>query len=469
MPRVLECLTCHQSRGTGQPREVNEYMKTSTTKNQIRPRPIVLLLLCGLIALQSLKATFAITVNDLADINRSAPAYDSRGTDLGESGGACTINPSGPNSETGDAGNSLPIRVPVINDPKKLAETIDKYIRDSFPSSPLNGLGKYFVEGGMRAGINPLLAVAQARHESGFATAANGWHKTNPPSYNPFGRSASTSQPHTLYNGKRLVYKYESWQKGLYADAFPADGSTSQPDDWFQYIARRYSDMLDNLPAFINTYAPAFENDVDGYLNAIGKYAFEVAELSEGAIDMTRLGSSSSGTGSCSGGGGSSGDLAALTKGYAWPEYKGKPYREMMPEYKAAVEKAKAAGEYIGGTTYPGVDCGGFVTRLLVNSGFDPTYNHSAKGGYTGIQLQWVRNNWTKIGKGSEISTAQLQPGDVAFQVTSSGANDGHTFVFVGTIEGFDSQIASASLDQRAPMAGRESILANNIEWYRKK
>ena len=60
-----------------------------------------------------------------------------------------------------------------------------------------------------------------------------------------------------------------------------------------------------------------------------------------------------------------------------------------------------------------------------------------------------------------------LQPGDVAMRT-------GHTFIFVGDIEGFDSNIASASYsancnNARSPMAGRESITDSRLTWYRKK
>jgi hypothetical protein len=140
----------------------------------------------------------------------------------------------------------------------------------------------------------------------------------------------------------------------------------------------------------------------------------------------------------------------------------------MKPEYANAVTEAKKAGQYIGGVSYPGVDCGGFVTRVMVNSGFEAAYNHSGKGGFTGIQLAWVRANWRKLGRGNTLSTGDLLPGDVAFRVNSDGSNDGHTFMFVGKQPGFAEIIASSSLDERAPMAGRESAVASNIEWYRK-
>lgn len=165
-----------------------------------------------------------------------------------------------------------------------------------------------------------------------------------------------------------------------------------------------------------------------------------------------------------------SGDVAALqatVKAYAWPEYHRPGYVTLKPEYAAAVEKAVAGGGYVGGIRYRGVDCGGFVTRVMLDSGYEPSYN--ADKGPTGTQRAWLDANWEKLGGGGVIDTATLQPGDVAMK-------PGHTFMFAGTnIEGFGTTtsgwkgVASASLDERAPMAGIEDMTASDVTWYRKK
>ena len=154
---------------------------------------------------------------------------------------------------------------------------------------------------------------------------------------------------------------------------------------------------------------------------------------------------------------------------YAWPEYKGSGYVERKPDYKEVVEKRLSSGLYVGGTCHGGgVDCGGFVTTLMNESGYEPEYNYSGKGGNTTSQLQWVKENWTLLNDSvtTEIDTSKLQAGDVAVY-------DGHTFVYVGEIDGFDSNIASASLCNRAPMAGRESLTYDSyhgqvVTWFRK-
>lgn len=157
------------------------------------------------------------------------------------------------------------------------------------------------------------------------------------------------------------------------------------------------------------------------------------------------------------------GDLSALVKSYAWPDYHPKPYTTPKKTYKDAYEKARSEGIYIGGIDYPGIDCGGFVTLLMINSGFEPNYNYggkiSAGAGFTGNQETWLKANWTPI---NPVSTKDLKPGDVAI-------NDTHTYVFVGKIDGFNSLFASASLDGRAPMAGAETDVSPGFNWYRKK
>lgn len=150
--------------------------------------------------------------------------------------------------------------------------------------------------------------------------------------------------------------------------------------------------------------------------------------------------------------------FSAKVVAYAWPEYKPRPFLERMPAYAAAIEKAKSEGRYTGGSN--GIDCGGFVTTLMIDSGFEPAYNFNGKGGSTEVQKQWLDANWQNLG--SLTDTSQLRPGDVAMQ-------PGHTFVFVGDIPGFNSKMASASLGQRAPMADKYGLSEGSVTWYRKK
>lgn len=174
--------------------------------------------------------------------------------------------------------------------------------------------------------------------------------------------------------------------------------------------------------------------------------------------------SGSGGVGGCNGGGGG-GDIESTVIEYAWPTGDAAPQLELKPEYATATVAADEAGQYVGGPP-DGVDCGAFVTRLLVNSGFEPAYNFGGvladgAGNVSGGQAPWVRANWDRV---TVSGTQDLKPGDVAIQ-----SNLRHTFVFIGDVPGFNKQIASASLGERSPRAGGEDPLASNIEWYRQR
>lgn len=168
-----------------------------------------------------------------------------------------------------------------------------------------------------------------------------------------------------------------------------------------------------------------------------------------------------------------SGDVSTLQEyvlKYAWPDHHWAPYMDMKPDYQEATKKRSQNGEYIGG--YGGVDCGGFVTTLLNESGYEPEYNYGGKikngAGNTTNQLAWAKEHWTLLNASltTEVDTSILQAGDVAVY-------EGHTFIYVGEIPGFNSNIASASYGQRAPMAGLESLTYDSthraiVKWFRK-
>ncbi len=164
------------------------------------------------------------------------------------------------------------------------------------------------------------------------------------------------------------------------------------------------------------------------------------------------------------------GEFQALVLDYAWPNYHPSPWHDRMPAYAEAVNRSMSEGRYVGGSVagVPGIDCGGFVTILVQNSGLEPNYNDGL--GATDEQEAWVKShNWQLINSspGTKVDTSLLQPGDIAFSY-------GHTFIYVGEIPGFDSVIASASYSThgsgRAPMAGREDLTFGNgviVRWYR--
>lgn len=155
---------------------------------------------------------------------------------------------------------------------------------------------------------------------------------------------------------------------------------------------------------------------------------------------------------------------------YAWPDYKGQGWVQKMPAYASAIKKSEATGLYVG---FDGIDCGAFMTTLMIYSGFDPTYNHSGKidqgAGNTPVQWEWDKAHWQSLGSGSQIKVADLHQGDIA-------VNDHHTFVWAGTVPGFHAKIASASgggngdPTNRAPMADTaQAPTDGDFHWFRKK
>ena len=162
---------------------------------------------------------------------------------------------------------------------------------------------------------------------------------------------------------------------------------------------------------------------------------------------------------SCGRGQGGAGELQNYVLKYAWPDYKGLD-TQMMPDYERDAARRQAEGFYVGACN--GVDCGGFVTTLVNESGYLPDYNFGGKGGNVDSQYDWAVANMTLLNDGQSIDTSKLQPGDIAIQFDHE-----HTFIYVGDIPGFNSKIASASMCERAPMAGTESLDGNY--WFRKK
>lgn len=206
--------------------------------------------------------------------------------------------------------------------------------------------------------------------------------------------------------------------------------------------------------------------------NEVGQSGFNENKYADGIANgiIKALGDSAGGGsgGSCTGA--VSGDIQATVKNYAYASYHPAPYNKPKKAYADAIAKAIDDGQYVGGSVggHPGIDCGGFVTRAMIDSGFEPKYNFSGKltegaSNTTGGQIPWLDSNWEKI---NASSTKDLQPGDVAI-------NDNHTFLYVGKIKGFNDVFASASYSSsgngRAPMAGQGDAMSGAYNWYRKK
>lgn len=180
------------------------------------------------------------------------------------------------------------------------------------------------------------------------------------------------------------------------------------------------------------------------------------------------------------------GALQATVKSYAWPTSHPDGHLAQTAGYSKAVKTATIQGRYVGHMPNPtppsrpdGDDCGAFVTTLMVDSGWDTSYNHSAKisagAGNTTTQEAWLKKNWKPLGAASQLSIKDLQPGDVGIS-TTGGLQ--HTWVYVGKIPGFQGVFAEASqaggsIIGYAPQARQSSstLYANfsGAHYYRRK
>jgi hypothetical protein len=183
----------------------------------------------------------------------------------------------------------------------------------------------------------------------------------------------------------------------------------------------------------------------------------KIAKMSESIHGVISKGGATSN--SCAG---VAGDLPSIVKSYAWPDYHAAQYIKRMPAWAKIADNPKS--HYVGGSVngVKGIDCGGFVTMTVRNSGIDKNYN--PEKGNTVSQMAYAEKSWKKL---NISSTSDLQPGDVA--ISSS-----HTFMYVGDIDGFNQKFASASYSKsgngRAPMADTGGqALGHGFNWYRKE
>ncbi|USN96575.1 MAG: hypothetical protein H6797_00010 [Candidatus Nomurabacteria bacterium] len=266
------------------------------------------------------------------------------------------------------------------------------------------------------------------------------------------------------YAWKELSVNYPNTLVALKATDNPVDAAVTVHDG--------YESSADSRAAVVNNRGGNAQKFYNMYSDApaLAGSTSDVKSLS----NVSSNGSSSTTSGACVSPGFGNGDIQNMVKQYAWsqyisyssnllPETGGRTVfaSDQTPAYAAAVVKAHSEDRYTGGISVIGDDCGGFVSILMYDSGFDKGYNSGDRGGPTTAQEAWLRQNWQQI---SSTDATDRQPGDVAI-------NNDHTYVYVGNIPGFGSQIASASVSGpvRAPMAGQESVADSSFRWYRKK
>ena len=158
------------------------------------------------------------------------------------------------------------------------------------------------------------------------------------------------------------------------------------------------------------------------------------------------------------------GDVASLqhlVKEWAWgTHYKkaGRPIAEQTAAYRN--HKPKYGG-------CQGNDCGGFVADTIKTSGWDPNFK------YQGVRYMqdtlWSSSTWKEVT--SQISgDGDMKPGDIIICSHNSKhhskkcgeGNIGHVMLWVGSISGFSSKIASASYNNNGnPCSGTRAPSAS--------
>lgn len=176
--------------------------------------------------------------------------------------------PTGQGSTAFGGGDCVSPTLPNISDKKKFAEGIDDYIKTLQPRSPLNGMGNLFVDSGVGSGVNPAFIVALAQKESQFGTA--GWAAEN--ANNPFGRTASSSQPQKTSPTGRAWYSFSSFQEAI--------------KEHGPYIKRVYLDKnAKTVEAIMERYAPRAENDTDKYISQVKQWMDKITTLAGTGVD----------------------------------------------------------------------------------------------------------------------------------------------------------------------------------------
>lgn len=347
--------------------------------------------------------------------------------------------------------------------PSAMANAIDKWVVQKNPDSKLKGLGSTIVASAKNSDVSPFLIVTIANKESSLADPSD-FNVIN--GNNSFGRTATESQPH--FTGARLWYKWSSVKASIDYTA-PENKNAQGGGDLASYMRNQYGPQLDhdNITALLLLYAPPSENDTAGYITQVQGWVDELVSLTGGTIGNSAVNE-------CAGA--VAGDAVKTAVNYSWPDYHQPNYCNEKPSYKQAMGSANAAGQYIGGTctiggTWIGVDCGAFVTRVMIDSGADPGYNYGgslSNGAGNTLQQQKYLDEQVAKGKYNKLSgvtgTGQLQPGDIAI-------NTVHTYMFVGTQPGFNGNSASSSFSEfgtswRAPMAS-PAYGFGEFAWYR--
>ena len=180
----------------------------------------------------------------------SAPARTTVSRFLGPGGisaGANDMTGTGMPPASAPPGEHSMLGAPTIT-----AEDVEAVLRKY--NSPAVGTGPVWIALGRQYGIDPAYALAFFVHESTAGTNP-GWAGLKPGggSTHNVGNIICAGYP-TCYGRFR---DYVSWDDGI--------------DDWYKLIAKEYVQgrNVQTVEQIVPIYAPAFENNVDAYINSV--------------------------------------------------------------------------------------------------------------------------------------------------------------------------------------------------------
>lgn len=425
----------------------------------------LLLVACCLIVTNTGGGVFAITPQDIVDINGTTAWYNKNFTDCASTGGA--TSPGAAVSQSKEKADNAKIIMGIaksynlgekgalIGIMTSLTEThLRNYANSGVPISMQNPAWLALSEPRPLGNDHDSVGIMQQRVGSGWSTNGSGtsqdivWQLMDP-AYAAqafFGTPPGAQLPANLKNPgalkKGLQNLSQDWKSMDPGAAAQAVQISAFPD--------RYNNNKAEAQGLLDQYwadAPAIPLPIP-----------VTGGAGDGGANTSTVDCSSSFNG---------GSLTETILAYAWPDYHEAPYFDMKPQYAAAVKEAQAKGGYVGGGPHPGIDCGGYITLLMRNSNTDPTYN--SYNGDVGAQQRYMDEHPDRYMKLSGVKyITDLKLGDIF--ITS---DRGHTYMFVGQIPNFHGNITSASFSTtgqswRTPMA--ETI--RTIEagtWYRLK
>lgn len=185
----------------------------------------------------------------------------------GQGGGGSGGTYGGGGAGTTCNGKKLP---PQINDDAALAAAINKWIKQTQPDSPLNGMGATFVSQGKQYGINPMWAPAFAKVES------------------QLGTTQCQSFPISIHNawgsldGNHVCMQFDSWPAG--SEYFFKNLATNSA-----YAGK------DTIEEVVPTYLGPGGGNLQSYIDQVNSYVNAMIALAGAALTCSPTGSGGGG------------------------------------------------------------------------------------------------------------------------------------------------------------------------------